>query len=47
MLEEISADCSYRHIAVNDEFVKQAPVERQIISYKLDKQSIINEVLNG
>lgn len=47
MLEELSANCSYRHIAVNDEFVKQAPVERQIISYKLDKQSIINEVLNG
>ena len=37
----------FNHIAVNDEFVKQASVERQMEHYKMDVQSIINEVKNG
>lgn len=47
LLKEMNMDVHYRHIAVNDEFVKQASVQNQIKAYKLDKQSIIDEVLNG
>lgn len=37
----------YKHIAVTDEFVKQASVAKQLETYKLDKNSMVNEVLNG
>lgn len=49
MLKENSINAKYKHICVNDEFIKQASVQRQLEAYKLDKQSIINEVneING
>lgn len=47
LLEENGINAQYKHIAVNDEFVKQASVERQFIMYGLDKDSIVKEVLNG
>ena len=47
LLTENNIYAEYKHIAVNDEFVKQASVERQFIMYGLDKESIIKEVLNG
>lgn len=37
----------YKHICVNDEFVKQAPVSRQMQKYGLDKESVIKEVQNA
>lgn len=37
----------FKHICVNDEFIKQACVSRQFEMYHLDPQSIINEVNNG
>lgn len=49
VLEENGINAEFRHICVNDEFVKQASVDSQIKKYKLDKASIVNEVnsLNG
>lgn len=49
MLKEYGVNAHYKHICVNDDFIKQASVSRQFEMYKLDKQSIINEVhgLNG
>ena len=47
MLEEKGIHASFKHVAINDEFVKQATVARQLEKYGLDKQSVINEVLNG
>lgn len=47
MLEENGIKAEYRHIAVKDEFVKQASVESQLHKYGLDKESIVKEVLNG
>lgn len=47
MLEENGLNVSFKHIAVNDEFIKQASVDSQLKKYKLDKDSIIEEVLNG
>ncbi len=47
MLEEKGINASFKHIAINDEFVKQASVKRQLEKYGLDRQSVINEVLNG
>lgn len=46
MLEENNINVNYRHIAVDDEFVKQASVESQLRTYKMDCVSIINEVSN-
>ena len=46
LLAENSVKAEYRHIAVTDEFVKQAPVKSQFKKYHLDTQSIINEVNN-
>lgn len=46
MLEESGIKANYKHIAVKNEFVKQASVASQLKEYKLDKESIINEVLN-
>ena len=47
MLEENGIDVYYRHIAVGNEFVKQASAERQIELYHLDSKSVVDEVLNG
>lgn len=47
LLEENNIKAKYEHIAVSDEFVKQASVSRQLTMYGLDKDSIIKEVLNG
>lgn len=47
LLEENGAKANYKHIAVNDEFIKQASVESQMKMYKLDRQSVIEEVSNG
>ncbi len=46
LLEE-GISCEFVHVAVNDEFVKQASVESQLNKYGLSEQEIINEVLNG
>ncbi len=47
LLEEKRINAAFKHMAVNDEFVKQASVESQMKKYKLDKESIIEEVTNG
>ena len=47
MLAESNISASYKHIAVTDEFVKQASVDSQMRTYKLDCDSIISEVNNG
>lgn len=46
LIEESGINAQYKHIAVNDEFIKQASVERQFIMYGLDKESIVKEVSN-
>lgn len=46
MLEENKIKADFEHIAVNDEFVKQADVPSQLKKYKLDKESIIDRI-NG
>lgn len=47
MLAEHSIKAEYKHIAIDNEFVKQASVDRQFETYGLDKKSIIHEVTNG
>lgn len=47
MLAENSITANYKHIAVNNEFVKQASAQSQIAHYKLDTSSIISEVNNA
>lgn len=47
MLIQLHFQGSYKHIAINDEFVVQASVERQLQHNKLDVASIVNEVKNG
>jgi len=47
LLEENGIQAEYHHISVENEFVKQASVESQLCTYRLDKNSIIEEVLNG
>lgn len=47
MIEESDIDVKYHHFAVNPEFVKQASVPSQVKRYKLDCDSIVNEVENG
>lgn len=37
----------YKHIAVTDEFIKEASVARQLEIYKLDENSMFNEVMSG
>lgn len=44
MLAESDVSAKYRHICVENEFIKQASVESQLKKYKLDKDSIINTV---
>lgn len=46
MLKENNIDVHFKHIAIEDEFVKQATIESQIKTYKLDRDSIVNEVPN-
>ena len=49
LIKENGINANFRHIAVEDEFVKQASVKSQLKHYKLDSESIIKEVelLNG
>lgn len=46
-LSEHGVSAKFFHIAINDEFVKQASVESQMKKYKLDCNSIIEEVKNA
>ena len=46
-LMNILFNVHFKHIAINDEFVKQASVCRQLEHYNLDTNSIIKEVNNG
>lgn len=46
MLIENEINAQFRHICVDDEFVKQASVQKQLSNYKLDYKSIIDEVNN-
>lgn len=46
-LSEHGISAKFTHIAINDEFVKQASVESQMKKYKLDSNSIIEEVKNA
>ncbi|MCC8023352.1 MAG: 1-deoxy-D-xylulose-5-phosphate synthase, partial [Clostridiales bacterium] len=36
----------YQHIAVQDEFIRQAPVSSQLAAYRLDADSMVEEVAN-
>lgn len=47
MLIEHSVKAQYKHIAINNEFVKQASATAQIEHYRLDSNSIISEVNNA
>ena len=49
LIKQNGINAKFRHIAVEDEFVKQASVKSQLKHYKLDAESIIKEVelLNG
>lgn len=44
LLVENNINAEFKHIAINDEFVKQASGESQLKYYKMDSQSIIEEV---
>ena len=46
-LSEHGVSAKFFHIAISDEFVKQASVESQMKKYKLDCNSIIEEVNNA
>lgn len=43
-LEESGINADFEHIAVNDEFVKQADVPSQLRHYQLDKDSLISRI---
>lgn len=47
LLMENSVTASYKHIAINNEFVKQASAASQLSHFKLDSKSIISEVNNA
>ncbi|MBQ3904012.1 MAG: 1-deoxy-D-xylulose-5-phosphate synthase [Eubacterium sp.] len=49
MLEENGVNVKFKHVCVEDEFVKQASVSAQLEKYGLDKDSVIKEVntING
>lgn len=47
MLIENGLNAEFRHIAVDNEFVKQASVSSQMKTYHMDTQSIIEEVKNA
>lgn len=44
MLIQLGFHGIYKHIAVNDEFIKQASVSKQLALYKMDIDSMIKEV---
>lgn len=44
MLAESDVTAKFRHICIEDEFIKQASVESQLRKYRLDKESIIDIV---
>ena len=44
LLEENGIFADYHHICVHDDFVKQASVDSQLKTYKLDKNSVISIV---
>lgn len=46
-LEEYGVCAKFKHIAIDNEFVKQASVDSQLKKYKLDHDSIIEEVKNA
>lgn len=47
LLLQSGIKCEFVYKAVSSEFVKQAPVDRQILHYGLDVDSIVKEVRNG
>ncbi len=49
IIKEHGINAKFTHIAIDDEFVKQASVKSQLKHYKLDSDSIVKEVelLNG
>ncbi len=47
MLEENGIKAEYEHIAVPDEFIKQASVSAQLKKYGLDKDSVIDRIKNN
>ena len=47
LLEVSGIKAEFEHIAVNDEFIKQADVSSQLRRYKLDKDSIIDRINNN
>lgn len=47
MLIENGLNAEFRHIAVDNEFVKQASVSSQMKTYHMDTQSVIEEVNNA
>lgn len=47
LLAENDIKAHFRHVAIDDEFVKQASVSRQLEHYKLDSTSIVKEVQNA
>lgn len=47
LLSENNINSTFKHICVDDEFIKQASVESQLKHYGLDSESIINEVSNA
>ena len=47
MLIENDVKAHFKHIAIDNQFVKQASVCRQLEHYKLDSKSITEEVNNG
>lgn len=47
MLIENGLNAEFRHIAVDNEFVKQASVSSQMKTYHMDTQSVIEEVKNA
>lgn len=46
LLEELGIKTEFHHIAVNDEFIKQASVASQMKKYRLDTQGVL-EVVRG
>lgn len=44
MLAESDVTAKFRHICIEDEFIKQASIESQLKKYRLDKESIIDIV---
>ena len=44
LIAESGLNIKFKHICVNDEFIRQASVESQMKAYKLDKDSIVKTV---